>query len=162
MNSEQILRKQLVQMLAGGNAYGTFEEIVKDFPTGTINDLFPNGDYSAWALLEHIRLTQRDILDFMIDPKYKEPQWPQDYWPKKNKKATKSDWDKTIQGFTTDLKKLQTIAKDPKVDLYSKIAWGSGQTILREILLVSEHNSYHLGEFSIMRQVMGTWSKSHK
>ena len=100
-----------------------------------------------------------DILDFMINPKYIEPEWPKDYWPKPSQKATKKDWDKTITDFKKDLAALLKMVKDPKIDFSAKIPKGSGQTFLREFLLVADHNSYHLGEFSIMRQVMGTWRK---
>ena len=135
---------------------------MKDFPENQYNTIFPNGTYSAWDLLEHIRITQKDILDFVINPAYKETlKWPDDYWPPKTKKANKEDWEKTITDFNHDLKKLQELAIDSKIDLSEKIAWGEGQTIVREFHLVADHNAYHLGEFAIMRQVMGTWGKTH-
>ena len=162
MNSDKILREHLFSLLRGGNAYMPFSEAVADFPQKHMNTIFPNGTYSSWDLLEHIRITQWDILDFMKNPNYKEITWPDDYWPPKEKKATKKEWEQTIKQFQNDLEELQKIAKNPKTDLYAKIPHGTGQTILREILLVADHNAYHIGEFTIMRQAMKTWPKNHK
>ncbi len=162
MNSNKIFREHLLSLLKGGNAYMPFSEAVADFPQKLMNTVFPNGTYSPWDLLEHIRITQWDILDFTKNTDYKEIKWPDDYWPPKGKKATKKEWERTIKQFQKDLGELQKIAKNPKTDLYAKIPHGTGQTILREILLVADHNAYHIGEFTIMRQVMKTWPKSHK
>lgn len=134
-----------------------FDEAVKDYPMDKINEFFPNGEYSAWHLLEHIRRTQHDILDFIINPNYKELEWPKDYWPKKGERAGKKDWETTINNFYKDLKVLEKIVEDSETDFYKKIPWGDGQNIFREILLVADHNSYHIGEFAIIRQVMKTW-----
>lgn len=134
-----------------------FREAVANFPLERINDLFPNGTYSAWALLEHLRITQWDILDFITNSDYEYREWPKEYWPAQGAKATIEDWHKTIADFEKDLKELVQIARDPKTDLYAKIPHGTGQTILREVLLVADHNAYHIGEFAIMRQVMKTW-----
>ena len=157
--NDKALGKHLVNLLKGGNAHMTFEEAIKNYPASKINDIFPNGEYSSWHLLEHIRRTQNDILNFIVNKNYKELNWPEDYWPEQNKKATQKDWDKTLELFQKDIKALEKIVLDPKMDLYSKIVWGDGQTILREILLVADHNTYHIGEFAIMRQVMNNWEK---
>ncbi len=157
--NEKILRQTLITFLKGGNAYMPFSEAVENFPMNAINTIFPNSTYTPWHLLEHLRFTQHDIFDFIVNPAYKEPEWPKDYWPKKNTKATPKDWQKTIQDFFNDLKRLEDLVHYEKTDLYAKISWGTGQTILREILLVCDHSAYHTGEFSIMRQVMGTWPK---
>jgi hypothetical protein len=162
MPSDESLRNHLVSLLKGGNAHMTFREAVSGFPLDRINDLFPNGTYSAWGLLEHLRITQWDILDFMTNSNYEDMEWPKEYWPLESKKATANDWHTTIAEFEKDLKELVKITEDPATDLYSKIPHGTGQTILREILLVADHNAYHIGEFAIMRQVMGTWPKNHK
>ena len=135
---------------------------IKDFPVKQMNALFPNGNYSPWDLLEHIRITQWDILNFIKNPKYKEIAWPDAYWPPKGKKATKKDWEKTLAQFEIDSLALQETVKDIKVDLHAKIPHGDGQTILREVLVIADHNAYHLGEFAIMRQAMKTWGKNHK
>jgi Mn-containing catalase len=159
MQADTAIRDELAFLLSRGNAHMSFSEAIADFPTTHMNTVFPNGTYTPWHLLEHIRLTQKDILDFMQNPSYKEPHWPDDYWPKKDTKATKKEWEDTITLFEKDNQALQSIIKDSKTDLYSKIPHGTGQTIIREVLVIADHNAYHLGEFAIMRQVMKTWKK---
>jgi hypothetical protein len=157
--NDKALRKHLGNLLKGGNAHMTLEEAVANYPVGKINDIFPKCEYSSWHLLEHIRRTQNDILNFIVNPNYKELDWPKDYWPARNEKAAPKDWEKTITLFKKDFQELAKIIDNPKTDLFIKIKWGDGQTILREILLVCDHNAYHIGEFAIMRQVMNTWNK---
>jgi len=173
MKEEKFIRDELVFHLLKGNAHMSFEDAVADFPQSKMNAKFTNGDYTFWHLIEHIRRTQYDILDFIINPKYVEREWPKDYWPariatqsiaggtQKNQNATKKDWDKTIKSFLADRFKLKKLVEDPKNDLYKKIPWGTGQTLIREILVIVDHNAYHLGEFAIMRQVLGAWDKKH-
>jgi len=156
-DSERVLRDLLLQRLRGRGAHMPFEEAVKDFPMAAINARFPNGTYSSWGLLEHIRLTQLDILDYVHDPNYAHKQWPKEYWPDESKQVTPAEWDATIAAFLADRLELEKLVEDPETDLYAKIPWGGDHTILREILIVSDHNAYHLGEFAIVRQVMGTW-----
>ncbi|MGH7203308.1 MAG: DinB family protein [Candidatus Levyibacteriota bacterium] len=157
MNKDKALREELVFQLTKGHAHMSFADAVKDFPQEHMNTKFTNGDYTFWHLLEHIRRTQNDILEFIENPNYKERAWPQDYWPEKEQEATKEDWDKTISLFHEDQKKLQMLVEDGKNDLYAKIPHGTGQTILREIMVIVDHNAYHIGEFAIMRQVLKTW-----
>ncbi|HLF72042.1 MAG TPA: DinB family protein [Dehalococcoidia bacterium] len=159
---ETIIREQILGILRGGHAHMPFAEAVKDFPMDDINKPFPNGSYSAWGLLEHVRITQWDILDFSRNPGYKYIKWPEDYWPGTGKTATPEDWRKTCEAFESDMKELEALLMDPKTDLYAKIAWGEGQTILREMLVVADHNAYHLGELAIMRQVMNNWGPDHQ
>lgn len=161
MDTNKIIREQLISLLDGGNAHMTFQEAVAQFPLDKINTIFPNGTYSAWHLLEHIRITQVDIINFITNENYKEIEWPKEYWPPKEKQADKKDWKKTIELYESDIQKLMNIVKDETTDLYTKIQWGNGQTIFREILLVADHTAYHLGEFASMREVMKTWGKSH-
>jgi len=156
--NDKVLREHLGNLLKGGNAHMTLEEAVENYSVSKINDIFPNGEYSSWHLLEHIRRTQADILNFIINPKYEYLDWSKDYWPPRNKKATEKDWKETITKFQKDAQALEKIIANPKTDLYVKIPWGEGQTILREILLVVDHNAYHIGEFAIMRQTMKTWN----
>jgi len=162
MDKDSILRDHLLKLLKGGNAYMPFSEAIANFPQKQMNTTFPNGTYSPWDLLEHLRITQWDILDFIQNPNYQEMTWPDNYWPPKDKKAIKKDWDTTISQFEENLLTLQKIVKDQKTNLYAKIPHGDGQTILREMMLVADHNAYHIGEFAIMRQVMGTWRKNHE
>ncbi len=159
---DSTIREQLVSFLTTAQAHMTFAESVADFPMDRINDFPPNIGYTPWMLLEHIRLTQIDIIDFMIDPKYKEPKWPDDYWPKKEIRADKKMWKETFKGYKNDLEKLVKYIKHPETDLSMRVKNGNGQTVIREILLVIDHNSYHIGEFGILRQIMGTWPEGHK
>ena len=158
---DKIVREHLLELLKGGNAHMTLNEAVKDFPEKEMNTKFPNGNYSPWHLLEHIRLTQADILEFIVSDHYTEKDWPKDYWPQKDKKGTEKDWNNTLAAINKDTKELERLVKDPKSNLYTKLPNGTGQTLLREILLVTDHNAYHIGEFAIMRQTMGTWGKRH-
>jgi DinB superfamily len=155
--TDTLLREQLLHLLKGGNAHMTLDEAVAGYPAESMNTLFPNGDYSSWHLLEHIRLSQWDILDFIRNPEYQELEWPKDYWPPQAAQASDADWKETLASFQRDMQALQAIALDPQIDLHARIPWGTGQTVLRELLLVADHNAYHIGEFAIMRQVMGTW-----
>ena len=151
------LRAQLVDLLLRGNAHMSLADAVEDFPMAKINDKFPHGDYSAWGLLEHIRLAQNDILDFSVNPHYQSIAWPQAYWPDPQTAATASDWQRTLQQFHQDQQALVALVQDPRTDLFVNIPHGTGQNILKEILVVADHNAYHVGEFAILRQVMGTW-----
>jgi DinB superfamily len=161
MDTDSTVREELVFLLTGGNAHMSYAEAIQDYPMDRTNDVFPNGTYTAWHLLEHLRLTQWDILDFIRNPNYQEGQWPQDYWPAQDARATPEDWQRTIASFQADMRALRDLVLDPRTDLYTRIPHGTGQNILREIQVVSDHNAYHIGEFAIMRQVMGTWGPGH-
>jgi DinB superfamily len=156
------IREHLRWLLTKGNAHMTFEEAVAAFPGEAINTRVPNGAYTPWHVLEHLRLTQWDILDFICNPTYQERDWPTDYWPPQDRRATLQEWSETIQGFLRDRQALVDIVMDPATDLLAPIPHGSGQTVLREILLVADHNAYHIGEFAILRQIMGTWGATHR
>jgi hypothetical protein len=162
MNEDKIIRQHLLWLLDGGNAHMTLDAIIKDFPIDQINVVFPNSTYSFWGSLEHTRRTQADVLDFIKNPKYKELEWPKDYWPKRGQLAKPADWQKTVKEFKKDLVELKSIVKNPKADLYAKIPHGSGQTILREMLLVADHTAYQLGELATMRRVFGHWDITHE
>ena len=161
MPSHQQLREQLAELLEHSHAHMSFEEAVAEYPMERINALFPNGNYSAWHLLEHLRLSQWDILDFIRNPHYQELAWPEDYWPARDQQATPADWQRTIRDFLADQQSLRAIIMDPQTDLWAPIPQGAGQTIAREIMVVADHNAYHIGEFAIMRQIMGTWGTGH-
>lgn len=160
--NEDIIRRRLTELLKGGNAHMTFGDAVENFPDGNFNTIFPNGTYSFWHLLEHIRRTQNDILEFIVNLNYQYKEWPRDYWPQTEEKANQKKWDETIKNFYQDNDSLIKIVRSPKSNLYAKIKWGEGQDILREILLVSDHNAYHIGEFAIMRQVLDLWDKNRR
>ena len=155
------IREHLRWLLTKGNAHMTFEEAAADFPEAPMNTLIPQGAYTPWHLLEHLRLAQWDILDFIRNPAYQEREWPRDYWPEQGRRATLQEWDETIRGFLLDRQALESIVMDPATDLLTPIPHGTGQTILREMLLVADHNAYHIGELAILRQIMNTWGAQH-
>ncbi len=154
---DQQLREQLAELLDGFGAHMTFDDAVADFPDDAINRRAPNVDYSPWQLLEHLRLTQVDILDYVRNPDYQEREWPRDYWPAPDAVATRAQFDETIRGFRSDQAALRAILMDPATDVFAVIPGTPGHTVLREVRVDADHNAYHIGEFAILRQVMGTW-----
>ncbi len=157
MNVDMVQREQLQALLHEGNAHMSFSEAVAQFPSEYMNAMPPNVDYTPWQLLEHLRITQWDILEFIRNPQHVSPEWPEGYWPAQDVKADNAAWQRTCAAFQSDLAALEHIVTDPSTDLYTPLPHGAGQTIFREILVVADHNSYHIGEFAILRQVMGTW-----
>ncbi len=156
------LLAQLLALLRGGQAHVTLSDAVKDFPAedrGRIPDGLP---YSAWQILEHVRITQRDILDFSAPPTggYHGLQWPQDYWPKESAPPSPHDWDRTLAAIDADRVTFEALLLKPNADLYKPFLWGSGQNLLREALLVADHNAYHLGELVVVRRLLGNWKSA--
>lgn len=157
MNADTVLRQQLRALLQDGNAHMTFEDAVAHFPTEYMNVEPPHVPYTPWHLLEHLRITQWDILEFVRNPRHVSPPWPDGYWPARDAQADTQTWQRTIAAFQADMQALIEMLEDSNIDLYATIPHGDGQTILREMQLVADHNAYHIGEFAILRQVMGTW-----
>ncbi|MEJ2051557.1 MAG: DinB family protein [Calditrichota bacterium] len=157
MDQEKILRERLLYVLEGKGAHVSFEDAIADFPEDYRGKKFPGLPYTAWQLLEHMRLSQWDILDFSRNPKYMSQNWPDDYWPKDEEPPDKNAWDNSIKLFLRDRKDMQSLVQNPSINLYTKIPHGSGQNILREALLVADHNAYHLGEMVLLRKIFGIW-----
>jgi len=155
------LRRQLVEMLDARGAHMPFEPAVADFPQDALNRAIPNGVYTPWHLLEHIRFAQADILDYIRNRSYLAPTWPDNYWSARDAQATAADFAETVAAFKHDRAELRSLVADPSVDLFEVIPGSPGHTILREIRVVTAHNAYHLGEFAILRQVMGSWGPRH-
>jgi hypothetical protein len=158
-NQGDPIRKEFNVYLKDDFTHISLENAAKGFPVKFINAIIPGVPYTPWALLEHIRLTQKDMLDFIGNPKYKVREWPKGYWPAPSKKATASDWKKTLDLYRKDSKDFQKIIADAKNDLNLPIANGDGQTIAKEVLQVIDHASYHTGELVLMRRVLGIWKK---
>ena len=155
---DQHLRQNLEYLISGGGAHAKFDDAIKNFPPdlrGTKPEGFP---HSAWMLLEHMRIAQWDILEFSRDRKHKSPNWPQGYWPKTAVPPSTTAWNKSIQQFRADQQALIDLVANPKTDLFAKIPWGDGQTILREALLVADHNAYHLAQIVDVRRLLGAWN----
>jgi hypothetical protein len=156
-NSDRALRQQLVDLLESGGAHATYEAVVKDFPAelrGRKPDGFP---HTPWMLLEHLRMAQWDILEFSRNPAHVSPPWPAGYWPKTEAPPDDSAWSKSIREFRRDRKAVQNLVSDPRSDLFARLPWGDGQTILREALLVADHNAYHLAQLVDVRRLLGAW-----
>jgi hypothetical protein len=160
MTDDQALRQHVVALLRGHQAHMNFEDAVADFPAAFINVKPPNVEYTFWHLVEHLRFTQWDILDYMRNPNYQSAVWPQDYWPAKDAQADEAAWRQSIESFQSDARAIEAIVLDPQTDLTAPIPHGyGGHTILREALLVADHNAYHVGELGILRQVAGAWGQ---
>ena len=144
-DNDKSLREHLTSLLDGGNAHITFDDFVKDFPVDKCGERVDGLPYSAWQVLEHIRIAQWDILEFTRDANHVSPKWPEGYWPPQNETGNRKDWEASIAKFQKDLKEMQDLIADQATDLFAKIPHGSGQTVLREALLLADHNSYHLG-----------------
>ena len=156
-SQDRLLREHVVYLLNGGGAHARFDDVVKNMPE-KLRGVTPDGlPHSAWMLLEHLRLAQWDILEFSRNAKHKSPEWPKGYWPKTQAPPNAPAWNKSIQQFRKDLKATQDLVTNPKTDLFARIPWGDGQTILREALLIADHNSHHLGQLIDVRRLLGAW-----
>jgi len=154
------LREHVLYLLGGGGAHARFNDAVKDMPEKLLGVKPHALPHSAWMILEHLRLSQWDILEFSRNSKYKSPKWPEGYWPKTEAPPSAHAWNKSIQQFRKDLKAMQDLVANPKTDLYARIPWGDGQTLLREALLLADHNAYHLGQLIDVRRLVGAWKES--
>ncbi|HTE85039.1 MAG TPA: DinB family protein [Dehalococcoidia bacterium] len=161
MTTSDDVREQVLSSFRGATDR-RFEEAVKDFPAEFMNAKPPNVDYTPWQLLEHLRISQLDILDYVRNPDYKSPPWPDGYWPAKGATADTAAWAASVERFRADRQAIEALAGDPKTDLLAPMPHTPGHTLLREVLLDAGHSSYHLGEFGILRQVMLTWPPGHK
>jgi hypothetical protein len=157
MAKDQVLRKHILELLSGGHAHLTFQEATANMPAELQGVKPASLPYSPWQLLEHMRLAQWDILQFSIDPKHVSPDFPNGYWPSGQAPPNSEAWGHSITMFQADLKAMMDLVAEPKTDLFTPIAHGQGQTILREALLIADHNAYHLGQLITVRRLLGTW-----
>jgi len=157
MPNDKALRQHVIKLLKGGDAHVEFDRVVADFPADLQGKTPKGADHSAWELLEHLRIAQWDILDFSTNPAYKLLEWPKDYWPETAAPPDAKAWDKSVKAYGEDLKAMCALVEDEKTDLFAKIPHGDGQTILREALVVADHNSYHLGQLLLLRRLLGAW-----
>lgn len=148
------LRNHLVALLRGGQAFDTFDEIVGSFPASTQGVVPQGAERSAWQILEHMRLSQRDILDYSRndDGSYVEKEWPDEYWPQEPEPPSSRAWDEAVAAYKSDLGEIEELARTG--DLFSEFPWGKGHTLLREILLSAEHSAYHLGQLVLLRELV--------
>ena len=153
------VREQIIKLLQGGQAHLTLDDVLKSFPP-RLRDLKPAGaPHSAWQLVEHLRIAQWDILEFSRNAKHVSPKWPEGYWPSSDRPPTDAAWKKCISAIKRDCRAMQKLVENPRTDLYSKIPHGTGQNILREALLIADHNAYHIGQLLLVRRLLGAWKE---
>lgn len=157
---DKVLRNQLMELLDGGKAHVDFEKAVGDLPR-KFRGAKPDGaPYSPWQLLEHMRIAQWDILEFSRDPRHVSPEWPGGYWPPSEAPPDEKAWNQSVKAYREDLEAMKKLVASPSTDLYARIPHGEGQSILREALLVADHNAYHLGQLVLVRRLLGAWKES--
>jgi uncharacterized damage-inducible protein DinB len=160
MNNQEALRQHLLYLLKGGGAHVDFETAIADLPAGRRGSKPKAYPHTPWQLLEHMRIAQWDILEFSRSADHVSPAFPEGYWPKSDAPRDRAAWDNSVQAFRKDLEAMQNLVADPATDLFAPIPHGEGQTILREALLVADHNAYHLGQLVMLRRLLGVWPDS--
>ena len=157
MQKDKALREHLVQLLKGGNAHADFETAIKDLAPNLRGKTPKNAGHSPWQLLEHMRIAQWDILEFVRNPDHVSPKFPEGYWSKSQTPPRKEAWDESAKAFRADHKALIKLVENESTDLLARIPHGDGQTVLREVLLAADHNAYHLGALVLVRRFLDAW-----
>lgn len=155
--NDQQLRDELVDCLKKGNAHVDLFSALKGFPEDLYGKKPKGSPHTAWQLLEHIRIAINDLLVFSTNSNYVTPKWPDDYWPKQDAPNDVDAWHGSVKALKADMEAFEKLIRNPKSNLYAKIPWGEGQTLLREILVAIDHNSYHVGQIIALRQQLGAW-----
>jgi hypothetical protein len=154
---DAILREHLLELLRGDAAHLTFDAAVAKLPPKLRGANAPNQPHTPWHLVEHIRIAQRDILEFSRNPHYEETPWPEGYWPKEDAPKSDAAWKKSLAAYHADLKAMQTLIADPAKDLLKPFPHGKGQTLAREAILLVDHTAYHLGQLITLRRALNAW-----
>ena len=157
MKERKILIDNLKELLKGGHAHATLEQAVKGLPAKLQGEVPEGMPYSIWQLVEHIRITQKDILEFSRDPEYVSPEWPAGYWPKEKAPKNEAAWKESLDEINSDLKEFIKLLEAKDADLFTPFEHGTGQNLLREAMLIADHTSYHTGEIIVLRRLMGAW-----
>jgi hypothetical protein len=157
MQTDRQLRQHVVKLLRGGDAHADFDTVIGNFPVNLRGTRPEHGEHSPWEVLEHLRIAQWDILEFSRNPRHQSPEFPIGYWPSAQAPPDAGAWDKGAEAFRNDLQALCDLVSDESTDLFSRIPHGDGQTILREALVAADHTAYHLGEFVLLRRILGAW-----
>ena len=155
--SDQAVREHVLYLLQGGGAHLDFQRAISDLPAELRGAKADGVSHTPWRLLEHLRIAQWDILQFSRDPNHVSPEFPDGYWPDSDAPPSSAAWDQSVTAFQNDLQAMAELVSDPDTDLYAAIPHGDGQTILREALLVADHNAYHLGQLVFLRRCLGAW-----
>ena len=156
-NEDALLRGLLVESLQKANAHVGLFDALKDFPESLYGKRPAGAPHSAWQLLEHIRIALNDLLVFSTKPDYVAPEWPEAYWPKNDAPPNATAWQASVKALRADLGDFEKLIRNPESNLYARIPWGEGQTLLREALLAIDHTSYHVGQLVMLRKQLGTW-----
>ena len=158
MEKDAALRQHLLELLKGESAHTSVEQAIRDFPAELRGKRLKGAPYSPWELLEHMRIAQWDILEFSRNQRHESPKWPEGYWPESPEPPDEKAWDRSIDAFFQQLQAMCALVADDAIDLYARIPHGDGQTVLREALLVADHNAYHLGQLVLLRRMLGAWN----
>lgn len=158
--NENELREYLAKLLSWGEAHADWKKALAGLDPAHRGVRPAGSPYSAWELLEHARISQEDILDFSTNPKYAAREWPASYWPNSPAPPDDAAWDKSVKEFAKGTEEMAKLVKNPRTDLFAKIPHGTGQTMLRQALLLADHNAYHLGQFVLVRRLLGAWDQS--
>ena len=156
---DRALRQHLLELLHGGHAHADFDTAVRGLAPALRGKRPKGAEHSPWEILEHLRIAQSDILEFSRDPGHESPDWPSGYWPQASAPPDAKAWEKSLRAFRHDLHAMSDLVANPRTDLFARIPHGSGQTILRESLLVADHNAYHLGQLVLVRRLLGAWKE---
>ncbi|HVH68336.1 MAG TPA: DinB family protein [Gemmatimonadales bacterium] len=156
---DRALRDHVVALLGESHAHITFNDAIADLPAPLRGAKPPGQPFTPWRLLEHIRISQWDIVEFTKSAKHVSPKWPAGYWPASDAPPDPAAWDKSVAQVERDLKEMQRLVRDPKVDLFGRIPHGTGQTPLREALVLADHNAYHVGQLVLLRRLIGAWKE---
>jgi len=154
---ERILRDHLVRLLSKEQAHAGFAAAIADLPKKLRAVKIPASPHTPWQLLEHLRIAQWDILEFCRNPRHVSPPYPEGYWPPTDTPPDDAAWERSVSAFRADLQAMVDLVKNPKTDLFARIPHGEGQTVLREAMLLADHNSYHIGQFILLRRMAGSW-----
>jgi hypothetical protein len=158
-SDSKALREHLLYLLEGGGAHLHFDQAIDGIPPNLRGKTVPPVPHSPWRLLEHMRIAQWDILEFSRNPDHVSPAWPAGYWPEGDATPEDLAWDRSVERFRADLEAMKGLVADPATDLFARIPHGDGQSILREALLVADHNAYHLGQLVVVRRLLGCWTE---
>jgi hypothetical protein len=149
------LRQHLLYLLKESGAHATFDAVIGDWPVQLAGVKVANFPHTAWMLVEHLRIAQEDILEFSRNPKHVSPAWPEGYWPSSEAPPNEQAWKASIAAVKDGQRATEKLIADPKINLYAKLPWGDGQTVLREVLLLADHNAYHVGQLAMLRKSIG-------
>jgi hypothetical protein len=160
MKNDKVLREHVLDLLIGEGAHLNFDGVIKDMPENLRGKRPHGGAHSPWEMLEHLRIAQWDILEFIRNPRHVSPEFPGGYWPGSQAPAIEKDWDESAEAFRKNLRELADLVANESTDLLAALPHGNGKTLLREALLAADHNAYHLGELVTLRRVLGAWKTS--